>query len=174
MSSIDIKKATPLSFSALQNMVGPINTKHCRWIVYDDLQKFEDIEELMSLGAVIILLEIESPRSPPVGHFVCLLDHGNHYEHFDSYGLDIDEELKLSQEKHLTNIFRNSPKKIISNTKRLQTFRDDVQTCGRWVVVRYLLKHLELDEFLGIFYHLKPQTPDEMVVIFSYLLPLKQ
>jgi hypothetical protein len=80
-------KDNALTFNQLQDLVGPEQTKNCRWIVYDDLVHFKRVDELMNLGCVVILLQIETPRAPKVGHFIVLLDHGSHYEHFDSYGL---------------------------------------------------------------------------------------
>lgn len=170
MSDIDYLKGQSLSFDELKFMMGHNQSKRCRFLLYDDLQNFKSVDELMALGAVIILLEIEAPRAPKVGHFICLLDHGTHIEHFDSYGLRMDEELDYTQERHQTMLFKNSPKKILDNTKRLQMFREDIQTCGRWVVTRVLLRNIELDQFLNIFDHLKPQTPDEMVTVMTLLL----
>jgi len=170
MSVIDTLKSQALTFNQLQFYVGNRQTKRCRWITYDDLKRFRSIDELMELGAVVILLQIEKLNVPKVGHFIVLLDHGSHYEHFDSYGITMDEELELTKEHHLTNIFRQSNKKIVDNDTRLQTFREDINTCGRWVVARLLLRQIELDDFLKLFIHLKPQTPDEMVVVFTLLL----
>lgn len=170
MSIIDTLKSKTLTFQQLQFFVGPVQAKRCRWLVYDDLIKFKNIDDLMALGAVIILLQIEKPDVPKVGHFIVILDHGTHYEHFDSYGITMDEELELTKEHHLTNIFKQSNKKIVDNNVRLQRFREDVNTCGRWVVARLLLRMLELDDFIKIFQHLKPQTPDEMVVVLTILL----
>lgn len=172
-SLIDDLKGQTFGFQDLKNRLGLENSKHCRFLLYDDLQKFKTIENLMELGAVIILLQIETKDAPKVGHFVILLDHGNHYEHFDSYGLNMDEELSFTKERHLTQIFKNSNKKILDNNRRLQMFREDINTCGRWCIARFLLKHLELDDFIAIFDHLKPQTPDEMVTVMTMLLKYK-
>lgn len=169
-SVIDQLKAQTLSFSDLQYMVGPRVTKKCRWIEYDKLKDFKNIDDLMMLGAVIILMMIEKRGAPKVGHFICLLDHGTHYEHFDSYGITMDEELDLTQEKHLTRIFKTSPKKIVDNHMRLQMFREDINTCGRWVVGRLLTRSIELDAFLKLFNHLKPRSPDEMITVMTLLL----
>lgn len=170
---LDTLKKNALTIAQLQNLVGPKNTNHCRWLVYDDLQKFKSIEELMEPGAVVILLQIETKSAPLVGHFILLLDHKTHYEHFDSYGLLMDEELKLTNEHHLTNIFGKSRKKIVDNTTRLQMMREDVNTCGRWVVARLLLRDLELDEFLGVIkYFIRPS--DDLVAAMTLLLQYKK
>lgn len=165
-------KDNALTFGQLQDLVGPQQTKNCRWITYDDLNKFERVDQLMDLGAVVILLQIETPRAPKVGHFIVLLDHGSHYEHFDSYGLSMDQELRITDEHHLTKMFKMTRKPIIDNTKRLQTLREDVNTCGRWVVARLLLRKLELDAFLKLIEYFRVNY-DDLVSIMTMLLQFK-
>jgi len=170
MEIIDQLKASSLTFKELQYLAGFNQTKRCRWVVYDELRNYKNLEHLMALGAAVILLEIERRDAPKVGHFVLILDHGSHYEHFDSYGISHDKELAIISEHHLTNFFKNSKKKIIENTTKLQMFREDVNTCGRWCVARLLLRKIELQPFVKIFDHLRPQTPDEMVSVMTLLL----
>lgn len=166
-------KDNALTFDQLHDLVGPEQARKCRWIVYDDLSKFKRMDQLMDLGAVVILLQIEAPRAPKVGHFIVILDHGKHYEHFDSYGLTTDEEINITQEHHLSNIFKTSMKPIKDNTKKLQTFREDVNTCGRWVVARLLLRTLELEPFLKLieYFHV---NYDDLISIMTMLLQFKQ
>jgi len=161
-----------LSMDQLKRLVGPQQAANCRWIVYDELLKFPSLEELMKLGAVVILLQIESRDKPPVGHFILIIDHKSHYEHFDSYGLTMDEELKITQEHHLTNMFKQTRKPIVDNTKRLQALRQDINTCGRWVVARLLLKQLELAPFLKLIEYFKVNY-DDLVSIMTMLLQFK-
>jgi len=165
-------KDNALSFKQLQFLVGPNQAKNCRWLIYDELQKFATLQEVLSLGAAVVLLQIEARNAPKVGHFIVLIDHGNHIEHFDSYGLTIDQEVAITQEHHLTNLFRRSRKPIRENTKRLQTLRQDVNTCGRWVVARLLLRNVELDQFLKMiaYFHV---NPDDLVSIMTMLLQFK-
>ncbi len=165
-------KGNALSFPQLKSLVGPRQAARCKWLLYDQLAPFRSIEELMDLGACVILLQIESASRSPVGHFILLLDHGTHYEHFDSYGLTMDEELKITQEKHLTRIFGLGRKPIVDNSKKLQTFRQDVNTCGRWVVARLLLRQLELKEFLKLVEHFHVLY-DDLVSIMTMLLQFK-
>lgn len=166
-------KQNALTIQQLQDLVGHEEAAKCRWILYDQLKQYKNIQDLMSLGAVVILLQIERPHAPKVGHFILLLDHGNHYEHFDSYGLTMDEEIQITQEHHLTKIFQMSRKKIVDNTTRLQQIREDINTCGRWVVARYLLKGLELDDFLKLIkYFVRPS--DDLVAAMTMLLQFKK
>lgn len=165
-------KGNALNFDQLRYLVGPIESQKVRWITYDELAKYKNLDQLMELGVCVILLQIEAPQKPKVGHFIVLLDHGKHFEHFDSYGLTMDQELSITQEHHLTNIFKRSRKPIIDNTKRLQTLREDVNTCGRWVVARLLLRHYELDVFLKLIEHFHVLY-DDLVAIMTMLLQFK-
>lgn len=166
-------QSQPLNFDQLKHMVGPQNSKKINWLIYDELQKYHSLQDVLKNGVAVVLLQIESAKAPSVGHFVVLLDHGNHVEHFDSYGLTVDQENAITHERHLTTLFKQSPKPIVENTKRLQRFREDVQTCGRWVVARVLLRQLELKEFIRILQNISAPN-DEMVTLMTMLLPLKQ
>lgn len=162
-----------LSVDQLKNLVGPDVASHTRWIVYDDLVKFKNLEELMKYKVCVILLQIEKPNAPKVGHFIVLLDHNSHYEHFDSYGLTMDEERGITNEHHLTNIFKNSRKPIVDNIVKLQRWREDINTCGRWVVTRLLLKDLELKSFLRLMNYFHTDY-DQLVAIMTLLLQYKK
>ena len=162
-----------LSFDQLKDLVGPTQAAHCRWIVYDQLQGFRNLDEVMKFKACVILLQIEKPGATKVGHFIVLLDHGSHYEHFDSYGLTMDEERGITNEHHLTNIFRDSRKPIVDNTKRLQALREDINTCGRWVITRLLLRDLELAPFLKLIEYFHTNY-DNLVAIMTMLLQFKK
>ena len=167
-------KSNALSIPQLQELVGPQNSKKCRWILYDQLREFSDWQELMNLGAVVILLQIQGRNSSPVGHFILLLDHGSHIEHFDSYGFNMDEELSITHEQpYLTQLFKFCRKKIVDNTLRLQQMKEDINTCGRWVVARLLLRELELPDFTGIIkYFIRPA--DDLVAAMTILLAFKR
>lgn len=174
MANLIIKqlKDNALSFPQLQSLVGPTQSRNCKWLLYDELGQYKTMEDLLSLGAAVVLLQIEAPRAPKVGHFILLLDHKSHIEHFDSYGLNIDQETAITQEHHLTNLFRNSRKRIAENGRKLQTLREDVNTCGRWVAARLLLRQMELDAFIKLisYYHVHP---DDLVAIMTMLLQFK-
>lgn len=134
-----------LSLEDLQKMNPQTNV-----IVYHDLMNVQNIREVMKEGSVIILLQIERPDAPTVGHWIALLDHIDHIEHFDSYGFDIDEETQLTDEKHrgLAEILRNETVK--TNTQPLQARREGVNTCGRWCIMRTLLKGMTMEEFITL------------------------
>lgn len=165
-----------LTFNELKNMMGHKNSELCLFLSYDELSKIKSFKQLFSNGhdAAIILLQSEYENAPAVGHFILLLNQPEHIEHFDSYGLTVDEENKITGERHLTQLFNDSKKSMIQNTKQLQRFKNDIQTCGRWVVARYLLKTLNLTHFLQIITKLGGHLNDESVTLMTMLLPLKQ
>lgn len=162
-----------LTIDQLKLMVGPENASRCRWLTWDELAKFESAEKLMSLGAVVVLLQIENRNAPSVGHFILLLDHETHMEHFDSYGLTMEEELSITNEHHLTRIFDRYRKRLVNNTMKLQTQRHDINTCGRWVVARLLLRNLALEPFIKLIKHFGMKT-DEIVALMTMLLNLRK
>jgi hypothetical protein len=161
-----------LSFEDLKRMMGPKWDAETRFLNWDELANYKLMSELMTKPAVIILLHIEGPHAPSVGHFILLLDFNDHLEHFDSYGLTMEEELAITHEQHLTRIFKTYRKPVINNTKKLQTFRKDINTCGRWIVTRRMLSHLTLDKFLKFIsnFHL---NPDDLVTAMTTLLQFK-
>lgn len=138
---IEIEKIA-LSLEDLKKMNPNTNV-----IIYNDLQNINNIREVMKNGTVIILLQIQRPDAPTVGHWIAILDHGSHIEHFDSYGFSVDEEISLTQESHkLTELLKNE--KVDNNTQKLQARREGVNTCGRWCILRTLLKNMGLKDFV--------------------------
>lgn len=170
-----IKKleSSDLTFKQLKDLLGPTQSKQTRFLTYDQLAPFKSFEQLFKgYKAAIVLLIPETGNNPKAGHFICLLDHGTHVEHFDSYGLDVDEEIKITQEHHITQLFNKEKRPMVTNTKKLQRFANDINTCGRWVVARILLSNLELDGFLKLIESLG-RANDEMITAMTLLLPFK-
>lgn len=172
MDLIKKLKAEDLSFEQLKAMMGVKFNQDTLFMNWDELAKFQRVEDLMKKPALIILLHIETRDAPKAGHFILILDFKDHLEHFDSYGLTQEEELSITHEKHLTRIFSDYTKPIINNTKRLQTFRHDVNTCGRWIVARRMLAQFTLDNFLSIVKYFSVNS-DDLVVALTLLLELK-
>lgn len=176
MELLKLTKQT-LGFDDLQDMLGPENSTMCRFLLYDQLAVFGKISDLWKGGftAAIILLQKEDVRKKEdaVGHFILLLNYGSYVEHFDSYGLTADEELAIIKERHLTKFFNNDEKGLVQNTTRLQKYGGNINTCGRWVVARLLLKDMTLKEFIKFMKSIG--TPnDQMVTMMTMCLPLKR
>lgn len=165
----DIEK-TAIGFPALKRMLGPDRYKS-KLMHYNELRSINSMEELFGKAdAVIILLSIETANAPTVGHWIALLKMGQHYEHFDSYGLSVDEELSITHEApYLTNLVNKSRKKVIDNTIKFQNIREHTNTCARWVVARVRLRHLALAQFNDIFTNLHA-VPDVSISVMTMFL----
>lgn len=142
-------------------------------ITYPELNKYDNIEEILKpFGACIILYETKKNY----GHWVCLIERGNNnIEFFDSYGKMIDHQLKFipehfrveSKQKYtlLTYLLLKSGKKIEYNNYKLQSTKNDINTCGRWCAIRIKLKHINIDDFANIFI----SNPLENDLLITYI-----
>lgn len=170
MDTVQKQEAVALGFPEMKRMLGP-KEKTTRLMQYDDLQHVRSAEALFSgkIKAVVILLSIQTPDSPPVGHWIAMLDLGTHYEHFDPYGIRMDEELAITHEKpYLKDLFRQPHKRLIQSTLRLQTRRENVNTCGRHCIVRIRMGG-ELNDF-SHFLRSAHTNPDAVVTLMTALL----
>ena len=52
---------------------------------------------------------------------------------------------------------------VICNTTDLQSDSCHVNTCGRWVVVRYIYREEDIDDFVNYFMHIPSNTRDYVV-----------
>jgi hypothetical protein len=151
MNKIQELEKKPLSDKDLANMLGKDKSR-CKIMVYEQLKNYTSMEELLpkQYDAAIVLLQIEGPAAPKVGHWIALMNHGDHFEHFDSYGLGPDEELAMTHEHpHMTDILKNTKRSVRNSSAKLQARRESVNTCGRWCVVRVKEKELEQKEFVN-------------------------
>lgn len=174
MDVLKLVKKT-LDFDELKQMLGPEVSSHCRFLIYDQLRAFKSMEDLFKgqYDSAIILLQEEDSRNPnPVGHFILLLNYPDKVEHFDSYGLDVDEELHVTKEKHLSTFFNQDKKAMDQNHKQLQKYGGNINTCGRWCVGRLLLKHLNLNQFIHLIQSIGT-TNDQMITLMTMILPYK-
>jgi hypothetical protein len=142
-----------------------------RIIVYRELSKFQDIDQLLDpYDGCIILYETEYSY----GHWVLLMRTRWGIEFFDSYGVKIDDQIKNIRENyrdikgqlfpHLTMMILNSGRyNIISNAVQLQKKSANIQTCGRWCIFRYLNRHSDLKSFIKLFEGYKLGDKDKLI-----------
>jgi hypothetical protein len=139
-------------------------------IKYSDLQKYNTMLELLPKenDYKVILTETK----PNSGHWVCLLRYGNCIEFFDSYGVSPDGELKFidkitrkllgEDKKELTRLFNTLPEDYmgIYNKKHFQSLKNNINTCGRFVICRCLTSQFgyKLDEFIDLLEKQKKET----------------
>lgn len=129
----------PLSDKDLERMA----RGKAKIILYDDLRDIDTLDN--DWDAYIILLQITGQN---IGHWILLINHESHIEHFDPYGIGIDEELSITHEKpYLSNLFQKSKKDIITNHIRFQARKENMNTCGRWCISRLNFADMPLEKF---------------------------
>jgi hypothetical protein len=166
MSAIDKLVQTPLPFKDLHQMLGG-DAEHVSFFLYDNLAE-KTFHDLLEKPASIIYLDIEGENAPKVGHFIAILNYPDYVEHFDSYGLSIEQELHFTHDRGtLHALLQDSGKRVIENTFKFQLFKDDSATCGRWCVARCRLMGMKLEEFRD-FFESEISTMDEKVTLLTF------
>lgn len=143
-----------------------------RILSYRQLDNYKSIHELFEpFGAFVVLYETEDN----FGHWVAVIKHqdkrkdGEDYiEHFDSYAYKPDEELKFvppnmrnENDPTLVRMMYESGLPVRYSHNRFQKVKEngkDVNTCGRWVVLRIKLRDLDENEFYLLFKEIKRLT----------------
>tara|TARA_R110002073_G_scaffold179166_1_gene337665 strand:+ start:1330 stop:1857 length:528 start_codon:yes stop_codon:yes gene_type:complete len=153
-----------------------ITNNGCDVVVYHNLGDYNSLENLLGdKGAVILLYETKQN----FGHWVALFytdSSQQEIEFFDSYGFKPDEELnyaKYDDQPYITELIQKSNKKIIYNTKKLQTFKEDINTCGRWTSLRIAMREVPLQKFQYLFKNNKSYNGDWFVSALTYIFTHK-
>lgn len=147
--------ARPLSDDEIAKAVRKLGGK-IKIISYPDLERYRTIDDLFQNYKYICLLYTSDPSK--TGHWVLLIRHKeDEVEIFDSYGYRPDNLLKFFKKNGkemyplLSDLlYRSGIEKVHHMTIRLQRLRNDIGTCGRYVIVR-------------VFYDLVGKTLKDMV-----------
>src|SRR6185437_3614673 len=125
-------------------------------IQYKDLLNYKDIDDLLYPHNKAVILYNTKEN---YGHWTCIIKRNDSIEMFDSYGYKPDDQQKYITEKvksennmdfpYLTYLLYKSKNKykIHYNNYKLQSEKDGINTCGRWVILRIHLKEMNIDEF---------------------------
>ena len=149
-----------------------------RIVAYHELDRFKTLDQLLGKDkAVCMLYESEYNN----GHYVLLLEHANGtLELFDPYGkldgkgINLDDEIKYSDYSRdhlnghppeLTQLIKQSGKKLIINHYPFQKMSDSISTCGFHSCARHLLRDLPLQQYAKHFLGHK-EPADYLVVKF--------
>ena len=162
-----IKKAMSYSLSD-QDLK---NTKITNIVLYKDLKNVKDIDELFHDDGFILLYPGNGSSRDSSGHWTTILRRNNIIETFDSYGLMIDDELNFSDSnypRYLTELILRSKNidYVECNKMRLQSTKKEIATCGRWALIRLLMKHKNIADFTDLFKN-QGITPDEIVTYLT-------
>ena len=145
----------PLSDTDIQKILG----SDTKIIKYSELGHLYDIDQLLpnEKDYCIILYEDRPDR----GHWTALLKYNGVYEHFDSYGVKPDSELKWvspkmreklgESEPYLTKLVRKEEERFIHNDVQYQSKDSKINTCGSHVANR--LYRFKNDDFSLSDYH---------------------
>lgn len=146
--------------------------KACDWktkiVKYSELKKYDSLDELLNpFGCVVLLYETR----PNYGHWVCIIRHkDSSVEFYDSYGIFIDDQLDnidvVMRKRlgvnypYLSELLVNSGSKIVFNKYRLQKMKNDINSCGRHVAFRIIMRDLNINEYtkLLINSHMDPDS----------------
>lgn len=129
-------------------------------ITYNDLSKFNNIEQILPHNKSWIILLIETEQNS--GHWTLLMRYNNTIEFFDSYALGVSEQLKFNSnsknimlgqgQKYLNQLLNKSLNKynIIYNKIKYQSMNPIISTCGRHCLVRLIMMinyNLDLNKY---------------------------
>lgn len=147
-------------------------------VLYPDIYKYETIYDFLEpYGAVILLFE----SKPNYGHW-CAIWKLNKYtiSFFNSYGGYPDDSLRFIDKKfridshqdfpYLSELLLNSPFRLTYNEYDYQELNKDIRTCGRWCVLRILLRHMDDEQFHNFIVQKIRKfnmTPDELVTVLT-------
>lgn len=135
-------------------------------IEWPQLSNYNSLDELLEgQKGVIILLEIDDDASKS-GHWICILNKKD-IEYFDPYGIGIAEELAITHENNLMDrLIKNTKRKVNFNKIKFQEFKHDVNTCGRWCIVRLRHWPLSLKMFREFIFGNPLRMPPDVYVTY--------
>lgn len=147
---------------------------------YPDLYKFNHVDELFDHKGRAIMLYLTTDEN--TGHWVGLLKRGNTIEMYDPYGYKPDTQpKKLGASKEFnkehnqlypkfTEMVKKDGYKLIWNKKGRQPHRENVDTCGRHVLMRLMHHNLTLGEYDKLMDKIKSDDNvdvDDLVTAFT-------
>ena len=157
MNVFDILIRNGKEKSLTANQVIQIAGGDIRYILYEELQRYDDLDDVLKGDAGIIILYQISKYS---GHWTCILKKGYEIEFFDPYSFKPDDELVYCQydrslnKKLLLNLLQAEQRngnKVIYNSFKFQKQGKNIETCGRFVGLRLAFRNLTLNNFINLF-----------------------
>jgi hypothetical protein len=131
----------------------------CRIVAYEELEDCKTIDECFAGKEGLIVLY---QRRDNEGHWSIIYKQNNNtLVFFDPYAFQMDEELKFSEYNlrkhggeempHLTHLVEESNYKLIQNKVQYQKKKNDINTCGRHVCVRFRMREYSCKEYESLF-----------------------
>lgn len=169
----DLKKAEAISLSG-DDVISIAKPTKVKVMTYEELAPIQTLHDLFSGNTEAIALLYQTSRNS--GHWVALMfdKQSRKFTFYDSYGIKMDDELKLedyNHQAHLTRIVQNSKNLFHGfdqNNKRMQARVEDVNTCGRYTALRCKYKNLSNHEFNEMIRPIMLNHPDEVVTMLTF------
>ena len=139
-------------------------------LTYQELTSINDIDQILNnpYNAAVILIEVR----PKSGHWTLIQKRNKMLEWFDSYGVKVDNQLQKIDKKfrqvsdqdfpYVSKLMKESPYKLSYNNHRLQIMAHNINTCGRHVICRVILKDMSLNAYNKLM-RSTDLSPDELV-----------
>lgn len=158
-----------MDYSLSGNDIKELLLNKVKIITHGEIKNYNNINNLLGKYKKCVILY---RSTPDYGHWTALFKNKHGINFFDSYGNKPDNILKflpnnlnkdLEQDHiNLLKLLYKSREKIYYNEYPLQEFKENINTCGRWVVLRLFLSNLTETEFNNLFKK-KNITPDELI-----------
>lgn len=171
VNAVDELKDVALSDLDIRNMMKEQLISNFNVIPYPDIKKYKTVEELLGPENICFILYMWKQN---YGHWCLLQKSGNLIEFFDPYGDFPDSQLERvpepfrtesgQTEKTLSKLLLNFDGELSYNEYKFQHLKEDVKTCGRWSLVRAILKDIPLDMFYELF---KGKHSDDIVAVIT-------
>lgn len=173
----DYKIPGPTPFSKSQSYslsnidVYNLLNHQCRVMSYDDLVKFDKLDDALGFHKAFVLLYL---TSHDYGHWTLCFMYPDlrTVEFFDSYGYFPDGEFEFIDNDiareygenfpYLCKLLLDSGYKVVYNNHRLQEKKPNINTCGRHVVSRLVYRDVPIDKYVNMIKN-SGKTPDEFV-----------
>ena len=132
----------------------------CKIVKYSQLSDIDNLENFLSDKLFLVILYEWKEN---YGHWTCIIknDFTNTFEFFDSYGTKPDKQLFELDLRIRNNFGLDFPKvaillyesnrTIIYNNFKLQSTKEGINTCGKWVIIRCCMYITPIETFAKIF-----------------------
>lgn len=144
-----------MNYSLSDNDINTYFNHKVKVLSYKDIYNYNSIDSLLHpYNFVIILYEM----TPGNGHWCLFFKRNNKVcEFFDPYGIKIDDQIKWVDDfykfqlgenyRYLSSLILYSKYNLEYNPYQFQKYSKNINTCGRWCILRYLFKKLSIDKF---------------------------
>ena len=170
--AIEEIKEYPLSNSDIERVLGGTNI-----YAYPELSRFTSLDEALDNHGRMVLLYLTEDEN--TGHWVCVWRDGKTVRYFDPYGnppeypkrwMSPRRNAQLGQSNNdLMRLFKGTGNPVFYNTHPYQREGDDINTCGRHVIARLLLKDVDDKQYYDLVKD-SDVNPDDFVSVSTYFL----